>query len=57
LIAFSTMKEAIAGIETITADPAAHRLAAYEVAREYLAPDKVLPPMIEQIFTTSAAAG
>jgi hypothetical protein len=50
LIAFSTMDQALAGIEAIASDPAAHRAAAYEIAREYLAPDKVLPPMIDSIL-------
>lgn len=49
LISFSTMEEAIAGLEKVAADPVRHRAAAYEVAREHLAPDKVLPKMIEEI--------
>jgi len=51
LIPFRTMEEAIAGIESLAADPAGHRAAAYEVAREYLAPDRVLPGMIESIYS------
>jgi hypothetical protein len=47
------MEEAIAGIQAVAADPAGHRAAAYEVAREYLAPDRVLPEMIESIFAES----
>jgi hypothetical protein len=50
LFAFSTLEEAIDGLNRIAADPAAHRAAAYALAREYLAPDKVLPPMIEAIY-------
>jgi hypothetical protein len=50
LFAFSTMEEAIDGLNRAVADPAAQRLAAYAIAREYLAPDKVLPPMIDAIF-------
>jgi hypothetical protein len=50
LIAFSTMQEAIEGLNRVVADAAKHRAAAYEIAREYLAPDRVLPPMIESIF-------
>jgi hypothetical protein len=50
VIAFETMEQAIAGLESIAADPAAHRLAAYEIAREYLAPDRVLPQMIDAIY-------
>ncbi len=50
LIPFSTMDEAIAGMDAIAADPAGHRAGAYDVAREYLAPDRVLPAMIESIY-------
>jgi hypothetical protein len=46
VIGFETMDEAIAGLSAIAADPAA-----YEIAREYLAPDRVLPGMIESIYT------
>jgi hypothetical protein len=53
LIAFTTMQEAIDGIEQVVGDPARHAEAAYEIAREYLAPDRVLTPMIETIFSTS----
>jgi hypothetical protein len=53
LIAFETMDEAIAGLQAIAADPQRHRLAAYDVAREYVAPDRVLPRMIETIFSTT----
>jgi len=49
VLAFSTIEEAIDGLNKVTADPAAHCAAAYEIAREYLAPDKVLPPMIQAI--------
>ncbi len=50
VIAFKTMDEAIAGLEAVAADPAKHRAAAYDIAREYLAPDRVLAPMIDAIF-------
>jgi hypothetical protein len=49
LFAFSTTEEAIDGLNRIAADPYLHRAAAYEMARQYLAPDKVLPKMIESI--------
>ncbi|MGC4032231.1 MAG: hypothetical protein QM754_10965 [Tepidisphaeraceae bacterium] len=52
VIAFNTMDEAVAGLRAIAAEPARHRAAAFGVAREYLAPDKVLPPMLEAIFAT-----
>ncbi|MGA2231877.1 MAG: glycosyltransferase family 1 protein, partial [Tepidisphaeraceae bacterium] len=50
VFAFSTTAEAIASLYQAAADPAAQRDAAYAIAREYLAPDKVLPPMIDAIF-------
>jgi hypothetical protein len=56
VIAFSTIDQALAGLDAIASDPARHRAAAYEIAREYLAADRVLPPMIEAIHATSAAA-
>ena len=49
LFAFSTMEEAIGGLKSIAADSVRHRAAAYDIAREYLAPDKVLPAMIGSI--------
>jgi hypothetical protein len=49
LIAFSTMDEAVAGLNAVAAEPAGRSQAAYEIAREYLAPDRVLPAMIESI--------
>jgi hypothetical protein len=50
VIALSTMDEAVAGLEAVSADQVKHRRAAYDIAREYLAPDKVLPPMLEAIY-------
>jgi hypothetical protein len=50
VIPFSTMEEAVAGVEAVAANPAGHRAAAYDVAREYLAPDRVLPGMIDAIY-------
>ena len=50
VIPFSTMEEAIEGVDAVAADPVGHRAAAYDVAREYLAPDRVLPGMIESIY-------
>jgi hypothetical protein len=52
LIAFSTMEECLAGLSALAADPDKHRARAYDVAREYLAPDRVLPPMIDAIFAS-----
>jgi hypothetical protein len=50
VIAFNDINEAVAGIEAVTTEPERHRNAAYELAREYLAPDRVLPDMIEEIL-------
>jgi hypothetical protein len=49
VIAFNDINEAIAGINEVTANPARHQAAAYELAREYFAPDRVLPAMIDEI--------
>jgi len=54
LIAFATMDEAIDGLKNVQADWQRHSHAAYAIAREYLAPDKVLPPMIEAIYASPA---
>lgn len=51
VIAFNDLTEAVAGIEKIAANPAKHGAAAYDIAREYLAPDRVLPAMIDEIYT------
>jgi hypothetical protein len=56
LFAFSTSEQAIEALRRIQADPAQHRAAAYEIARQYLAADRVLPPMIEAIFATPRTA-
>lgn len=53
VIAFDTIEQAADGLRAIAADPAKHRAAAYGVAREYLAPDRVLPPMLEAIFAAN----
>jgi hypothetical protein len=54
IIAFTTMEEATDGLKRVATNPVQHRVAAYDVAREYLAPDKVLPPMIDAIFAGNA---
>lgn len=51
VIAFTTMDEAVDALNRVASDPAHQRRAAFEIAREYLAPDKVLPPMIDSILT------
>jgi hypothetical protein len=49
LIAFDTLEQAAAGLESLRRDPYRHRVAAYDLAREYLAPDRVVAPMLEHI--------
>jgi hypothetical protein len=49
VIAFSTLKEAVQGLAEVSSHPEKHREAAYEIAREYLAPDRVLTKMIEDL--------
>jgi hypothetical protein len=53
VIAFNTMDETLAALDDVSAHPQLHRQAAYEIAREYLAHDRVLPPMLDAIFTPS----
>ncbi|RYG64697.1 hypothetical protein EON77_19410, partial [bacterium] len=50
VIAFETMDECVEALRQIAGDPVKHRAAAYDVAREYLAPDRTLTPMIEAIY-------
>lgn len=52
VVAFSTMQESVDALNEVNTNYNAHRDAAYEIAREYLAPDRVLPPMLEAIFAT-----
>jgi hypothetical protein len=49
LLTFTTMEEAVAGIEAINKDYIAHCRAARAIAAEYCAADKVLPRMLEQM--------
>lgn len=51
LMAFETMEQAVAALQEVRANYSQHRQAAYAVAREYLAADRVLPAMIEAIFS------
>ncbi len=53
VIAFTTFEECVRAMEEMSAHYAEHAAAAYEIAREYLAPDKVLPPMLDAIFSAS----
>jgi hypothetical protein len=47
LIGFSTVDEALAGLDRIESDYRAHALGASEVAREYFDASRVLPPFLE----------
>jgi hypothetical protein len=55
VIAFSTIQEAIDALERVASDPGKSRRDAYEIAREYLAPDRVLPQMIDAICDAQPA--
>ena len=48
LIAFSTLEEAIDGLERLESDYAHHASAASEIAREYFDARCVLPPFLEE---------
>ena len=52
LFAFDTMAQCTDALARVAGDPERHRSAAYDVAREFLAHDRVLPPMIEAICAT-----
>ncbi len=54
LLAFTDMRQALEGLNEVAQNYALHAAAAYEVAREYLAPDRVLPKMIDDIFAAPA---
>ena len=55
VLAFNTMDQTLAAIDDVRTNYAAHCAAAYEIAREYLAPDRVLPPMLEAVYASSQA--
>ena len=50
VIAFDTIEQAVDGLRTFKGHPTRHRAAAYAIAREYLAPNRVLPQMLDSIF-------
>jgi hypothetical protein len=56
LFAFSDMNDCLAALDRAASDPAAQADAAYTIAREYLAADKVLPPMIDAIYAPAGSA-
>lgn len=47
ILTFSNFSEALEGIEAINADYEQHRIVARQIAVEYLATDRVLPPLLE----------
>jgi hypothetical protein len=55
LLIFANLEEAVAGVESINRDYAAHCRAARELAEEYLVDRKVLPAMLEACSGGSAA--
>ncbi len=53
VIAFSTIEEALNGLQKVTENPLHHREAAYAIARDHLSPRAVLVPMLENIFSAA----
>lgn len=53
VIAFETMDQTLDALAAVHANWKQHSLDAYDIARQYLAPDRVLPRMIDDIFATS----
>ena len=49
LLGFSTVDEAAAALETVESDPAAHRRAAQDVAREFFSADVVLRAILDRV--------
>jgi len=49
LVTFSTMEEAVAGVQEIVGDYARHSTAAREIAVEYFAAGRVLPRLLEAL--------
>ena len=52
VIAFDTMEQTLAALDEVQSNWHRHSAAAYELAREYLAPDRVLPRMLEDVFAS-----
>lgn len=50
VFAFRTMDETVAALEAVASNPAHHQAAAYDIAREYLAADRIIPPMLAAIY-------
>jgi hypothetical protein len=53
IIAFNTLEEAAEGLKRIAAEPSKNQRAAYDIAREYFAPDRVINKMLRDIFSRS----
>ena len=49
LLGFGTVDEAAAALETVEADPAAHRHAAQDIAREFFSADVVLRAILDRV--------
>jgi hypothetical protein len=49
LLTFSTLEEAVAGVEEITADHDRHGRAAREIAEEHFAAERVLPRLLDEL--------
>jgi hypothetical protein len=47
VLTFSNLQEAVSGIESINTDYDQHRRAARQIAEEYFATERVLPPLLE----------
>lgn len=56
VIAFETMDQAVEALREVSGNWKAHSAAAYEIAREHLASDRVLPRMLDEIASASKAA-
>jgi len=51
--AFDSMSNCVDALEQLARNPAKAQASAYDIAREYLAPDRVLVPMLDAIFSSS----
>lgn len=51
VLAFSTMDQAIAAMESVESDYDKHRTAAIAIARDHLSPKAVLTPMLERLLS------
>jgi hypothetical protein len=49
LVIFSTLEEAVAGVEDITGDFERHSRAAREIAEEHFAAERVLPRLLQDL--------